>query len=166
MRVALVVLAFTVLACGRGGEKNVASFSSRPEPPQESPRPSPVPVPEPSSSNDPRRLVPPLPPDVNERDVPVVRITADYRCLVNDVFVADLHDAATAAPSQIEPLKKALVKVREDFHAAHPSDRFPGAIIMDVDETVPAMVVKSAFQSAVVAGFPNPSFRVAQKDAG
>ena len=165
MRLALIALAFTVLACGLRAEKNAARISAQPEPPEEPLRPSPPPVPFPSSS-DARRLVPPLPPDANEHDVPVVRITADYRCLVNGVFVADLHDAATGAPSQIESLKKALVKVREDFHAAHPSERFPGALIMDVDETVPAMVVKSAFQSATAAGFPNPSFRIAQKDAG
>ena len=39
---------------------------------------------------------------------------------------------------------------------------FPGVCIMQVDENVPSLVVKSVFQTAAFAGYPNVSFMVGQ----
>jgi biopolymer transport protein ExbD len=39
---------------------------------------------------------------------------------------------------------------------------FPGVCILQVDQLVPALVVKSVFQTAAFAGYPNVSFMVGQ----
>jgi hypothetical protein len=39
---------------------------------------------------------------------------------------------------------------------------FPGVCVLQVDEKVPALVVKSVFQTSAFAGYPNVSFMVGQ----
>ncbi len=39
---------------------------------------------------------------------------------------------------------------------------FPGVCVLQVDQMVPALVVKSVFQTAAFAGYPNVSFMVGQ----
>jgi hypothetical protein len=39
---------------------------------------------------------------------------------------------------------------------------FPGVCILQIDQMVPALVVKSVFQTAAFAGYPNVSFMVGQ----
>ena len=41
-----------------------------------------------------------------------------------------------------------------------PDKHFPGVCILQIDQDVPAVVVKSVFQTAAFAGFPNVSFMV------
>jgi hypothetical protein len=151
----LAVLSMVVLAaCGHDADQRVARISAEPQKTNDAPPPS-------ASGDTARRLVPPLPPDVKEADVPVVKLTADNKCLLNGAFVADTTDVAAATTlTKIEGLKKALSSYRDDYKIAHLGDRFPGVVIMDIDETVPAKIVKSAFQSAAFAGFPNVSFVV------
>ena len=42
----------------------------------------------------------------------------------------------------------------------HPGDTFPGAVVLQVDQDTPAIVVKSVFQTAALAGYPSVSFMV------
>ena len=42
----------------------------------------------------------------------------------------------------------------------NPGKEFPGVVILQVDKRVPALVVKSVFQTAAFAGYPNVSFMV------
>ena len=44
----------------------------------------------------------------------------------------------------------------------HPGKDFPGVVVLQVDQDVPAVVVKSCFQTAAFAGYPNVSFMVNQ----
>ena len=37
---------------------------------------------------------------------------------------------------------------------------FPGVVVLQIDQDVQAIVVKSVFQTAAFAGFPNVSFMV------
>ena len=53
-----------------------------------------------------------------------------------------------------------LKNKRELWKQMHPSKDFPGVVILQIDQNVPALVVKSVFQTAAFAGFPNVSFMV------
>jgi hypothetical protein len=70
---------------------------------------------------------------------------------------------ALASPEKVhkvDALYVELRRLREDYRVRHPSDDFPGVAIVDVDDDVPAFVVKSVFQTAAFAGYPNVSFVV------
>jgi hypothetical protein len=42
----------------------------------------------------------------------------------------------------------------------HPGKEFPGVVVLQIDQDVTAVVVKSVFQTAAFAGYPNVSFMV------
>ena len=42
----------------------------------------------------------------------------------------------------------------------HPGKDFPGVVILQIDQDVKAVVVKSVFQTAAFSGYPNVSFMV------
>lgn len=63
--------------------------------------------------------------------------------------------------SKIDELFTILKAKRELWKSVNPSDKpFPGVVILQVDQEVPAIVVKSVFQTAAYAGYPNVSFMV------
>jgi biopolymer transport protein ExbD len=66
---------------------------------------------------------------------------------------------------KIDELFDVLKRKRELWTSFHPQKPFPGVAILQVDEDVPALVVKSVFQTAAYAGYPNISFMV-RKRAG
>lgn len=63
---------------------------------------------------------------------------------------------------RIDELFNVLKQRRENWKAMQPNKEFPGVIVLQIDQDVPAVVVKSVFQTAAFAGYPNVSFMVGQ----
>ena len=61
---------------------------------------------------------------------------------------------------KVDELFNLLKAKRELWKSVQPDKEFPGVVILQVDEEVPAIVVKSVFQTAAFAGYPNVSFMV------
>ena len=61
---------------------------------------------------------------------------------------------------KIDELFNMLKAKRELWKQVQPNKPFPGVCILQVDQDVPALVVKSVFQTAAYAGYPNVSFMV------
>jgi biopolymer transport protein ExbD len=61
---------------------------------------------------------------------------------------------------KIDELFNILKNKRELWKTVQPNKPFPGVCILQVDVDVPAIVVKSVFQTAAFAGYPNVSFMV------
>lgn len=64
---------------------------------------------------------------------------------------------------KIDELFDLLKRKRELWKSFHPNKPFPGVAILQVDENVPSLVVKSVFQTAAYAGYPNISFMVKKR---
>lgn len=60
---------------------------------------------------------------------------------------------------RIDELFNILKAKRELWKTVSPKP-FPGVVILQIDHNVPAIVVKSVFQTAAFAGYPNVSFMV------
>jgi biopolymer transport protein ExbD len=69
---------------------------------------------------------------------------------------------------RLEELYKYLQSARKDWEKVNPIKDaiFPGTVILQIDREVPALVVKSVFQTAAAAGYPNVSFMVGRLPAG
>jgi len=61
---------------------------------------------------------------------------------------------------KIDELFAMLKSKRELWKQVQPNKPFPGVCILQIDQNVPALVVKSVFQTAAFAGYPNVSFMV------
>ncbi|MBX3232685.1 MAG: biopolymer transporter ExbD [Labilithrix sp.] len=61
---------------------------------------------------------------------------------------------------RIDELFNILKQKREVWKQLHPGKEFPGVVVLQIDQDVQAIVVKSIFQTAAFAGFPNVSFMV------
>ncbi len=61
---------------------------------------------------------------------------------------------------RIDELFNLLKAKREVWKQLHPGKEFPGVVVLQIDQDVQAIVVKSVFQTAAFAGFPNVSFMV------
>jgi biopolymer transport protein ExbD len=61
---------------------------------------------------------------------------------------------------KIDELFNILKNKRELWKTVQPNKPFPGVCILQVDQNVSALVVKSVFQTAAFAGYPNVSFMV------
>jgi biopolymer transport protein ExbD len=61
---------------------------------------------------------------------------------------------------RIDELFNILKQKREVWKQLHPQKEFPGVVVLQIDQDVQAIVVKSVFQTAAFAGFPNVSFMV------
>jgi biopolymer transport protein ExbD len=64
---------------------------------------------------------------------------------------------------KIDELFDMLKRKRELWKSFHPNREFPGVAILQVDQEVPTLVVKSVFQTAAFAGYPNISFMVRKR---
>jgi biopolymer transport protein ExbD len=64
---------------------------------------------------------------------------------------------------KIDELFDLLKRKRELWKSFHPQKEFPGVAILQVDQEVPTLVVKSVFQTAAYAGYPNISFMVRKR---
>jgi biopolymer transport protein ExbD len=61
---------------------------------------------------------------------------------------------------RIDGLFDALKGKRETWKVLHQDRPFHGAVVLQIDQDVPSSVVKSVFQTAAQAGYPNISFMV------
>jgi biopolymer transport protein ExbD len=61
---------------------------------------------------------------------------------------------------RIDELFNILKAKRELWKQTHPGKDFPGVVMLQIDQDIKAVVVKSVFQTAAFAGFPNVSFMV------
>ena len=61
---------------------------------------------------------------------------------------------------RIDELFNILKAKRELWKQTHPTKDFPGVVMLQIDQHVKAVIVKSVFQTAAFAGFPNVSFMV------
>jgi biopolymer transport protein ExbD len=61
---------------------------------------------------------------------------------------------------RIDELFNVLKSKRELWKQTHPNKDFPGVVVLQIDQNIKAVVVKSVFQTAAFAGFPNVSFMV------
>jgi biopolymer transport protein ExbD len=61
---------------------------------------------------------------------------------------------------RIDELFNILKSKRELWKQTHPNKDFPGVVLLQIDQSIKAVVVKSVFQTAAFAGFPNVSFMV------
>ena len=61
---------------------------------------------------------------------------------------------------RIDELFNVLKGKRELWKQVQPNKPFPGVCILQIDQNVSALVVKSVFQTAAFAGYPNVSFMV------
>lgn len=61
---------------------------------------------------------------------------------------------------RIDELFNMLKAKRDLWKQLNPNKEFPGVVVLQIDQDVPAIVVKSVFQTAAFAGFPNVSFMV------
>jgi biopolymer transport protein ExbD len=64
---------------------------------------------------------------------------------------------------KVEQLGDILKAKRELWTQINPGKPFPGVCVLQVDQDVPALIVKSVFQTAAYAGFPNVSFMVRRR---
>lgn len=93
-------------------------------------------------------------------DAPMIAVNG------NQILVDGTLAGSTRAIEELGRLQKidelfALLKnKRELWKQLQPNKPFPGVCILQVDQNVPALVVKSVFQTAAFAGYPNVSFMV------
>jgi biopolymer transport protein ExbD len=93
-------------------------------------------------------------------DAPMVAVNG------NNILVDGVAAGNTRAIEELGRLQKIdelfnmLKAKRELWKTVQPNKQFPGVCILQVDQDVPALVVKSVFQTAAFAGYPNVSFMV------
>jgi biopolymer transport protein ExbD len=96
-------------------------------------------------------------------EAPVVAVNG------NQVLVDGQLAGSTRAIEEVGRLQKVdqlfeiLRRKRELWESFHPNKRFPGVAILQIDQAVPALVVKSVFQTAAFAGYPQVSFMVRKR---
>jgi biopolymer transport protein ExbD len=61
---------------------------------------------------------------------------------------------------RVDELFNILKAKRELWKQTHPNKDFPGVVILQIDQNIKAVVVKSVFQTSAFGGFPNVSFMV------
>jgi len=97
-------------------------------------------------------------------EAPVVAVVGS-QLLVDGAPSGSVQEITEAHRLQYLPeLRAALESKRELWRQLNPQREFPGAVLLHADGTVPALVIKSVFQTAAVAGYPNVSFVV--RDVG
>ncbi len=95
-------------------------------------------------------------------EAPMVAVTGT-QILVDGVPAGNtrqIEDAHEKRIQRIDELFQMLKAKRELWRQLKPGTPFPGVVILQVSKEVPALVVKSVFQTAALAGYPNVSFMV------
>ena len=93
-------------------------------------------------------------------EAPMVAITGT-QILVDGVPAGNTRAIEEANRLQrIDELFNILKNKRELWKQVQPNKPFPGVCILQIDQNVSALVVKSVFQTAAFAGYPNVSFMV------
>jgi biopolymer transport protein ExbD len=95
-------------------------------------------------------------------DAPMVAVSGG-QILVDGVQAGSVRSVEeTGHLQKLDELFHLLRTKRELFRQIQPNKTFPGVAILQVDGGVPAIVVKSVFQTAAYAGYSNISFLVAK----
>jgi biopolymer transport protein ExbD len=93
-------------------------------------------------------------------EAPMVAITGS-QILVDGTAAGNTRAIEEANRLQrIDELFNILKNKRELWKQINPGKEFPGVAVLQVDKRVSALVVKSVFQTAAFAGYPNISFMV------
>jgi biopolymer transport protein ExbD len=94
-------------------------------------------------------------------DAPMIAVNGS-QILVDGTAAGSTRAIEEAGRMQrIDELFNILKQKRELWKATHPAGKdFPGVVVLQIDQAVPAIVVKSVFQTAAFAGYPNVSFMV------
>jgi hypothetical protein len=93
-------------------------------------------------------------------DAPIVAISGKA-VLLNGQQVGNTQAIEDSKRMQrIDELFNALKQQREHWKQVYPNKDFPGLDVLQIDQDVQAVVVKSVFQTAAFAGYPNVSFMV------
>ncbi len=93
-------------------------------------------------------------------DAPMVAVNGN-QILVDGVLAGSTRAIEELGRMQkIDELFAILKNKRELWKQLQPNKPFPGVCVLQVDQNVPALVVKSVFQTAAFAGYPNVSFMV------
>jgi biopolymer transport protein ExbD len=66
--------------------------------------------------------------------------------------------------ARLDDLGRLLEQKKALWKTVQPQKPFPGAVVLQIEQDVPAVVVKSVFQTAVSAGYPSVSFMVQKLD--
>ncbi|MBN2195569.1 MAG: biopolymer transporter ExbD [Polyangiaceae bacterium] len=99
-------------------------------------------------------------------EAPMVAITGT-QILVDGVPSGNVNAIVEANRLQrVDELFSVLKNKRELWKQINPGREFPGVAILQVDRKVPALVVKSVFQTSAFAGYPNISFMVGRLGGG
>jgi biopolymer transport protein ExbD len=93
-------------------------------------------------------------------EAPMVAITGT-QILVDGTPSGNVRAIMDANRMQrVDELFNILKNKRELWKQINPGKPFPGVVVLQVDRRVQALVVKSVFQTAAYAGYPNVSFMV------
>jgi len=93
-------------------------------------------------------------------DAPMVAVNGN-QILVDGQLAGSTRSVEELGRMQkIDELFNMLKAKRELWKQVQPKKPFPGVCILQIDQNVPALVVKSVFQTAAFAGYPNVSFMV------
>ncbi len=93
-------------------------------------------------------------------DAPLVAI-AGSQILVDGNLAGNTRAIEDSKRLQrIDELFNVLKGKRELWKQLHPNKEFPGVVVLQIDQDVTAIVVKSVFQTAAFSGYPNVSFMV------
>jgi biopolymer transport protein ExbD len=93
-------------------------------------------------------------------DAPVVAVNGS-QILVDGTPAGNTRSIEeTDRLQRIDELFNLLKAKKELWKSTHPGKEFPAVVILQVDQNVKAVVVKSVFQTSAFAGYPNVSFMV------
>jgi biopolymer transport protein ExbD len=97
---------------------------------------------------------------------PMVAITGT-QILVDGIPAGTTRAVSEANRMQkLDELFNLLKSKRELAKQINPGQDFPGVCVLQVDRKVEAVIVKSVFQTAALAGYPNVSFMVKNRGGG
>jgi biopolymer transport protein ExbD len=97
---------------------------------------------------------------------PMVAITGNT-ILVDGMVAGSTREVKEANRMQkLDELFNLLKTKRELYKQINPGKDFPGVAVLQVDRNVEAVIVKSVFQTAALAGYPNISFMVQNRGGG
>src|SRR5687767_844451 len=97
---------------------------------------------------------------IDMTDAPMVAITGT-QILVDGSAAGNTRAIEEANRLQrVEELFNVLKNKRDLWKQLNPGKEFGGVVVLQVDKRVEALVVKSVFQTAAFAGYPNVSFMV------
>jgi biopolymer transport protein ExbD len=93
-------------------------------------------------------------------DAPMVAVAGSL-VLVNGIPAGNTRAIEDSKRLQrVDELFNVLKGMRDQWKQLRPGKEFPGVVVLQIDQDVSAIVVKSIFQTAAFAGYPNVSFMV------